>query len=151
MEKNELRINYGKLNHLPINSRLPRGTMDVTIWLSIATATFAVVAIVSVAYAVARSNYAKATIELQSQNIQALFDKQKIQENQIKELQMRNAKLEGELKSFKTVPLAQIAKMQTQTYEIISEGAKIVMTIAENQRDIMQEMNIRHKEYNKEV
>ena len=122
--------------------------MDITIWLSIATATFAVVAIASVAYAVARSNYAKATIELQSQNIQALFDRQKIQDNQIKELQMRNAKLEGELKSFKTIPLAQIAELQSKTYDILTEMTRIIMDIVETQKLIMRAMKINYEERN---
>lgn len=108
--------------------------MSITIWLSIATAIFAVVAIASVAYAVARSNYAKATIELQSQNIQALFDRQKIQDNQIKELQMRNAKLEGELESFKTIPLGQLAELQSKTYEILTERTRIIIGYSRNSK-----------------
>ena len=118
--------------------------MEITIWLSIATAAFALVAIVSVAYAVARSNYAKATIELQSQNIQALFDKQKIQENQIKELQMKNAKLEGELNSFKTVPLSQLAELQDKTFELLNERTDLILALVENQKIIMQAMDIKN-------
>ena len=122
--------------------------MGVTIWLSIATATFALVAIVSIAYAVAKSNYAKATIELQSQNIQALFDRQKIQDNQIKELQMRNAKLEGELESFKTIPLGQLAELQSKTYEILTERTRIIMNIVETQKLILRAMKINYEERN---
>ena len=109
--------------------------MSITIWLSIATAAFALVAIVSVAYAVARSNYAKATIELQSQNIQALFDKQKIQGNEIQDMKLHNAKLQGELDTFKSVPLVQIARNQEDT-------TKLIKVIADNQKLIMQELKI---------
>ena len=82
-----------------------------------------------------KGSTAKNTIDIQNQNIQALFDKQKIQENEIQDLKLHNAKLQGEVDTFKSVPLVQIAKNQADT-------TKLIKVIADNQQLIMQELKI---------
>ena len=64
-----------------------------------------VVGVLAFVIAYLKSSTAKNTIDIQNQNIQALFDKQKIQENEIQDLTLHNAKLQGEVDTFKSVPL----------------------------------------------
>lgn len=104
---------------------------------------FGIVAVVASAFVVFKSNAAKATIEMQNENIKALFDKQRIQEQEIQELREQNLNLQAQLDVFKSVPLTQIAATQEETHSIITQGAKLIQTLADNQQLIMKHMDVR--------
>lgn len=103
--------------------------------LGVLSATLSLFGIFAIVYAYTRYSYAKTTIELQNSNIKALSDRQKIQEDEIKELQSENGRIKSELETFKSVPLSQLAESQLQL-------AELTKVIAKNQQMIMRHLKV---------
>ena len=109
--------------------------MDVLSYIGYIAGAFGIIAVIVSGYIVFRSSASKATIEVQEKNIRALFDTQAIQEREIQGLKERNDALQKELDVFKTVPLTQLVETQ-------SDLTKLVGTIADNQKMIMQHLKV---------